>query len=256
MIVGPGWPFLGLIAIGIAAFSLIPGCGLAVVENASSNEIRLEAPALVPPDPAVEARAVSVPLVSPGSARRTLRRDILRIRTDGCAGVRSGSGFALDAHTLLASEDVLPAAGTLKVGPRTGRTKSLAAAQVFRLGKLGIARVGGTLPRRAGAVRSAPLGASIAVVGGPLAPTPRLIRGVVVDAVAGKQFGIEGQVLRLSVQLQRNDAGGPVVDAKGRIVAVAFTSDPATGFAVAVPIGTLRSLVARRALEAAPACEA
>jgi len=34
--------------------------------------------------------------------------------------------------------------------------------------------------------------------------------------------------------------GGPVLDAKGRLVAVAFTHDPGTGLAVAVPIGTLR----------------
>jgi hypothetical protein len=253
MIVGPGWPLLGLIAIGIAAFSLIPGCGLAVVENASSNEIQLDAPALVQPDPAVEARAVALPTVSPGSARRALRRDTLRVRSVGCAGVTSGSGFALDAHIVLASRDVLPAAGRLKAGPRGGRATGLGSAQVFHLGKLGIARVSGRL--RSGSGKTPSFGASVAMVAGPLS-SPRLVPGVVVDEIAGAPFGVEGRVLRLSSRLPKRDAGGPVVDAKGRIVAVAFTTDPATGFAVAVPVGTLRSLVARRALEAAPACDA
>jgi len=256
MIVGPGWPLLGLIALGIAAFSLIPGCGLAVVENASNNEVRLDAPALVQPDPVVEARAVAIATVSPGKARRTLLREMLRVRTNGCAGVTSGSGFALDPHLLLASRDVLPAAGTLKVGPRGGRARSLEAAQVFHLGGLGIARVGGRLPSRAPFGQDTALGASIAVVGAPLSPAPRILPGVVVDTVAGGPFGIKGRVLRLSSQLRKGDAGGPVVDPKGRVVAVAFTTDPATGFAVAVPVGTLRSLLARRALEAAPACDA
>jgi hypothetical protein len=45
-----------------------------------------------------------------------------------------------------------------------------------------------------------------------------------------------------------------VLDAKGRLVAVAFTHDPGTGLAVAVPIGTLRALVAKRALDALAPC--
>jgi hypothetical protein len=254
MIVGPGWPLLGLIAAGIAAFSLIPGCGLAVVENASDNEIRLDAPALVQPDPAVDARAVKAAAVSAAGVRRALRRDLLRIRTSGCTGVTAGSGFALGPHILLASGDVLPTAGTVKVGPRSGRVRTLEAPQVFRVGELAIARVGGSVPDRSSGKSVTP-GTSVAVVRGPLLPSPRLTPGVVVDDVAGAPFGIRGRVLRLSSILPKGDPGGPVVDAKGRIVAVAFTTDPSTGFAVAVPVATLRSLVAARRLEAAPTCD-
>jgi len=255
MIVGPGWPFIGLLAIGIAAFALIPGCGLAVVGDASSGRVRLDAPPLVDLDPAVQTRAAAGATVAPGRARRTLRRDMLRIRTNGCAGVTAGSGFALGLHTVLASEEVLPAAATLKVRPRSGRVRTLAAARVFRLGELGVARVGGRLPGRSPSGAKVALGASVAVVGGPLTPRPRLMQGVVVDAVAGARFGIKGRVLRLSSKLPEDDPGGPVIDAGGRIVGVAFTTDPGTGFAVAVPVGTLRSLVGARALEAAPTCD-
>jgi hypothetical protein len=255
VILGPGWPLLGLIAVGIAAFSLIPGCGLAVVDNASENRIQLDAPALVEAEPAVEARSAAVASVAVGKARRALRRDMLRVRTKGCAGATSGSGFALDARTVLASREVLPASTTLAVVPRGGRTKTVAKARVFHLGGLGIARVGGRVPVRSPLAESVPLGASIAVVGGPLSPAPRLVPGVVVDEIAGAPFGVKGRVLRLSTRLRDDDPGGPVIDAKGRIVAVAFATDPATGFAVAVPLGTLRSLVAARTLAAAPACE-
>jgi hypothetical protein len=256
VIVGPGWPFLGLLALGLALFSLIPGCGLAVVENASSNRVRLDAPTLVDVDPAVKARKVAIATLAPGRARRTLRRDMLRVRTSGCAGVTTGSGFALDRQTVLATRDVLPGAGALKIAPRGGRTRALAAKQVFYLGELGVARVrGGKLPGRSASGRKVTPGASVAVVGAPLSPRPRLMPGVVVDSVPGRPFGIKGPVLRLSSQLPDHDAGGPVIDAKGRIVAVAFTTDPSTGFAVAVPVGTLTSLVAAHALEAAPACD-
>jgi hypothetical protein len=45
-----------------------------------------------------------------------------------------------------------------------------------------------------------------------------------------------------------------VIDAKGRLVAVAFATDPTTGLAVAVPLDTLHALVAARALDRVPAC--
>ena len=66
--------------------------------------------------------------------------------------------------------------------------------------------------------------------------------------------GVRGRVLRLTSPLPPGDAGGPVIDAKGRLVAVAFATDPTTGLAVAVPLDTLRALVTARALDPVPAC--
>ncbi len=73
--------------------------------------------------------------------------------------------------------------------------------------------------------------------------------------MAGAPFGVHGRVVRLTSSLRHDEPGGPVIDAKGRIVAVAFMTDPRTGLAVAAPIATLRSLVAARSLEALPPCD-
>ena len=254
MIVGPGWAFLGLAAIGLAALVLLSGCGLVVVADASSGETKLAAPALVEADPGVEARRAGVWTVSLGRARKQVRNGVLRIKSPRCDGTPSGSGFAVDSAIVVAQGDVLPGGGAIKVAARKRRAKTLGATHVFRLGELGVARVDGRLPRSLRLARSAALGASIAVVGYPLSPRPRILRGVVVDRVAGAPFGVRGRVLRLTSPLRPGDAGGPVIDAKGRLVAVAFTTDPTTGLAVAVPLGTLRALVAGRALEAVPAC--
>ena len=78
---------------------------------------------------------------------------------------------------------------------------------------------------------------------------------MVVDTVAGAPFGVRGPVLRLTSDLRRDEAGGPVVDAKGRLVAVAFATDPGTGFAIAAPIATIRSSVAAGSLEALDRCD-
>ena len=255
MIVGPGWAFLGLLAVGLAAFSLIPGCGIVVVDEAPSGQVGLDAPRLVEVDSAVEARAVRFATLSTARARRQVRRGALRIRTTGCEGIPTGSGFALDSRILIAQRDVLPGAGAARVAARTGRARALGAAHVYGLGELSIARVEGRLPRTLPLGWSIALGAPVAVVGYPLSAKPRLLPGVVVDSVAGRPFGVHGRVMRLTSALRHDDPGGPVIDAKGRIVAVAFATDPSTGFAVAVPLRTLRSLVAARALEALPPCE-
>jgi S1-C subfamily serine protease len=256
LIIGPGWPFLGLIVAGILALLIIPGCGIVVVDNASSGQLRLHAPGLVDADSRVEALAAATPTVSRGRAKRHVRRGALRIRNTGCDGEPTGSGFALDAKILFAHEDVLPGAGGLKIAPRTGRRIAVDATRVYRLGDFGIARVERRLPRMLPFRRSSiALGASVAVVGYPLSAKPRLLRGVVVDRVAGAPFGVRGRVIRLTSALRPDEPGGPVIDAKGRIVAVAFTTDPETGLAVAVPIGTLRTLVAGRRLEALPPCD-
>lgn len=255
MILGAGWAFLGLVAAGLAMLVLVPACGVVVVNEAPGSAVDLRAPGLVEADPAVEARTAAVATMSLARARRQTRSVALRIRNAGCDRVRAGSGFALDTRLLLADREVVPGASALRIASRKSAAKTVAAARVYRLGELVVARVAGRLPRTGAAVTRIASGASVAVVGYPLSRTPRLFPGVVVDEVAGRRFGVRGPVLRLTSDLGRDEPGGPVVDAKGRIVAVAFTTDPATGFAIAAPIATIRSAVARGSLEALDRCD-
>jgi Trypsin-like peptidase domain len=255
LIVGPGWPFVGLIVAGLLALVFVPGCGLVVIDDAASNQLRLHAPGLVDADPRVEAVRAAIPKLSRAKATRQLRRGALRIRSTACDGKPTGSGFALDARILIAHRDVLPGASTLKVVTRKGRRIAVRARDVYRLGDFGIARVGRRVPRTMPFRWSSALGAPVVVVGYPLSGKPRLLPGVVVDRVAGARFGVRGTVIRLTSTLRDDEPGGPVIDAKGRLVGLAFTIDSATGLTVAVPISTLRALVAKRALEARPPCD-
>jgi len=253
LILGAGWAFLGLVVVGLAMLVLVPGCGLVVVNESPAGGVDLAAPALVEADPAVEAKTAPVVTMSLARVRRQARSAALRIRNAGCD--RAGSGFALDSKLLLAGRDVVPGAGALRISSRKSAARAVGASRVYRLGDLVVARVAGRLPRRGAAVTRAHSGASVAVVGYPLSRAPRLFPGVVVDTVAGAPFGVRGPVLRLTSDLRRDEAGGPVVDAKGRIVAVAFATDPRTGFAIAAPVSTIRSSVAAGSLEALSRCD-
>jgi len=253
LILGAGWAFLGLVVVGLAMLVLVPGCGLVVVNESPAGGVDLAAPALVEADPAVEAKTAPVATMSLARVRRQARSAALRIRNAGCD--RAGSGFALDSKLLLAGRDVVPGAGALRISSRKSAARAVGASRVYRLGDLVVARVAGRLPRRGAAVTRTHSGASVAVVGYPLSRAPRLFPGVVVDTVAGAPFGVRGPVLRLTSDLRRDEAGGPVVDAKGRIVAVAFATDPRTGFAIAAPVSTIRSSVAAGSLEALSRCD-
>lgn len=252
MILGAGWAFLGLVLVGIAALVLGPGAGL-VVDEAPLVQVNLAAPVLVVPDPVVEAQPAAVAAVSPARTRLQTRHAALRIRNTACDRARAGSGFALDSQLLLADRGVVPGASALRIASHGAAAKGVVASRVFRVGELVVARVDGRLPHRPAAV-PASSGASVAVVGYPLSGTPRVLPGVVVDTVAGAPFGVRGPVLRLTSDLRHDEPGGPVIDAKGRIVAVAFATDPATGFAIAAPIATIRSSVAAGSLEALSPC--
>ncbi len=82
----------------------------------------------------------------------------------------------------------------------------------------------------------------------------RMLPGVVVDAVPGARYGARTKVLRVTSAVREGDTG-PVLDAKGRIVAVVFAVDPRTTLGLAIPVAALRGRGAVRTLEALPACK-
>jgi hypothetical protein len=234
--------------------TLLTGCGIVVTDAAPSDSVEIAAPKLVPVFPEVEALA-SAPTrtLSLARVRRVARRAALRISIPACDDEFTGRGFALDSHTLIADHDVLPGAGWVRVSTRNHRSTAVGAASAYRVGDLGVARVARRLPRKLAVGRSIAAGASVVVVaerGGKL----RMLPGVVVDSVKGAPYGARTKVLRVTSAVRDGDVG-PVLDARGRIVAVALTVDPRTTLGVAIPVSALRGRTAVRTLEALEACK-
>jgi hypothetical protein len=234
--------------------TLLTGCGIVVTDAAPSDSVEIAAPKLVPVFPEVEALA-SAPTrtLSLARVRRVARRAALRISIPACDDEFTGRGFALDSRTLIAHHDVLPGAGWVRVSTRNHRSTAVGAASAYRVGDLGVARVARRLPRKLALGRSIAAGASVVVVaerGGKL----RMLPGVVVDSVKGAPYGARTKVLRVTSAVRDGDVG-PVLDARGRIVAVALTVDPRTTLGVAIPVSALRGRTAVRTLEALEACK-
>lgn len=232
---------------------LLTGCGIVVTDEAPTDVLRASAPALLSAFPEVQALAPApTRTLSLGRARRTAQRAALQIRIPACDDDSLGRGFALDAHTLIAHHDVLPGGGWVRVQTANRRSTAVGAASTYRVGELGVGRVARRLPRRLPLASSIAAGASVVVVterGGKL----RMLPGVVVDSVPGAPYGTRTKVVRLTSAVREGDTG-PVLDAKGRLMAVAFAVDSRTSLGVAIPASALRGRAASRTLEALSAC--
>jgi hypothetical protein len=242
-------------ALGLALVVtfLLTACGVVVTDEAPTDDVQLSAPALVEAYPEVDALTPApTRTLSLAQARRVARRAALRIGIPACDDDSTGRGFALDSHTLIAQRELLPGAGWVRVWQAGGRSTAVGAASAYRVGELGVARVTRRLPRKLTVGRSIAAGASVVVVAersGKL----RMLPGVVVDAVPGGRSGAGTTVLRLTSAVREGDTG-PVLDAKGRVVAVVFAVDPRTTLGLAIPAAALRGRSAARTLEALPAC--
>ena len=243
------------VALGLTLFVtlLLTGCGIVVTDEAPTDALQVSAPPLVEAYTEVEALAAPARTLSLRRARQVARKAALRVVVPSCDDDSRGRGFALDAHTLVAHRDVVPGGGWVRVWTANRRSTAVGAGSAYRVGELGVARVARTLPRRLPLARSVAAGASVVVVterDGKL----RMLPGVVVDSVPGKAYGARTKVLRLTSDVREGDAG-PVLDAKGRLVAVVFGVDERTTLGLAIPAAALRGRAAARTLEALDACD-
>jgi S1-C subfamily serine protease len=242
----------------IAALCLaLTGCG---ADELIANEPPAEPPQLTVPetvaaDPAARSLASKkLPTLARDSAERKARSLTVRVRNTSCFGVGTGSGFAIDSDTLITNRHVLAGASELAVSTWDGKTLDVSSAVVGVLGDIGIVDVSGALPQPGSYAHGVAGGDIVTAVGFPLGGELTLSRGVVVDLVDGDDFDVPGQVLRMTAQVLPGNSGGPVLDQRGRVVAVVFAREIATGLALAIPIETMERLIDSGGLEDVPGC--
>jgi S1-C subfamily serine protease len=240
------------LALALAAAALAAGCGLveAPPEAPAGN-----APAVLPDAPAARGIAgVTVPTLSRDGYQRRAERVTVRVRNLSCQGVGTGSGFAVDASTLVTNRHVVAGADLLEVNTSDGRTLEVATAEVGVLGDVAFVGVDGTLPVAASLDGRAEPGSEIAAVGYPLGGPLTLSRGVVIDRIDGSRFDVPGPIVRISAEVQPGNSGGPLLDRQGRVAGVVYAIEIATGLGLAIPMDTVESLLAAGGTTTVPPC--
>lgn len=241
----------------LAAVALmLTGCGLQAAAPAEEEPV-VTVPRLAEVSPDVpKAVRVKVPEIAAKSHRRRAQKLTLRVRNISCLGVGVGSGFAVARDLLITNRHVLAGAAVLEVSTWDGRTLDVDvdAAEVGVLGDLGVAVIDGRLPQVGSYGKPPPVATTITVAGYPLGGKLTLRAGTVIDYVDGYRFEIPGRVMRLSARVQPGNSGGPVLTGKGKIVAVVFAIELATGYGLAIPVDTLQALARAGGFEPVPFC--
>ena len=191
----------------------------------------------------------------------------LRVRNISCAGVATGSGFAIDAHTIITNRHVLQGAAVLELNTWDGGSLDAdvneAVDRPARRHRRD-ARVARTCRRSPSSAATRSAGDRVTAVGYPLGGPLTLSAGRVIRYLDGRtlpgEIAFDAKVLELSTRIKHGNSGGPLLDRRGRVVGVIFAGQPgatAEDFmrvAYAIPLSSVRELTALGGQQAVVPC--
>lgn len=228
-------------AVGIlSATALLAGCG-----------ILPEAPGPEPTD------FVPSPTASPGDTTGAISPDgftaaqrmTVRVRNIGCGFLATGSGFALDEHTLVTNRHVVENAKNIEVSTYDGRVVQATAASTTTVADIAIVTTEQSLGTEH-AVRATDdpsAGDIVTVVGYPNGGRLTVSSGVVLGDTTDPLQAAVGTVLSSTAQVEPGSSGSAAFNAEGEVVGVVYAkSDTEQSFIV--PISTLNALLDEPAL--------
>jgi S1-C subfamily serine protease len=183
------------------------------------------------------------------------QRMAVRIRNVGCSSLSTGSGFAIDATTLITNRHVVADSANLQLSTYDGRDISATAASTAKLADLAIVRTVDPLPAFPELAATDPKpGDAVTVVGYPQGGQLTVTSGKVIGATTDPLNENLGEVLVTDAPVEPGSSGSAVLDEQGRVIGVVYAKD-ANNMSFIVPVGTLRSMLAdESAFVPSPTC--
>ena len=231
-------------------FAAIALAGIATVAFAGCGIL----PAAPSPEPTNWVPTVST---SPGANTGALSPDgftnaqrmAVRVRNIGCGFLATGSGFALDEHTLVTNRHVVENAKTIEVSTYDGRVVQATAASTTTVADIAIVTTKESLGKTyADRATADPVeGDVITVVGYPSGGELTTTSGVVLGMTSDPLEAAAGQVLASTARIELGSSGSAVFDASGHVVGVIYAKNKDQQSFI-VPISTLNELLDQPAL--------
>jgi len=213
---------VAVLAVGVAAAAL--GAGI----TPRPGPLTVPAAASVAPG-AVQGVARKL---AQDSLTRAAEELTLRVRNISCQGVATGSGFALDPHTIITNRHVLAGAAVLELNTWDGSSldADVDESATGRLVDIGVTKVSEPLPAVAKLGSDPKPGQRVTAVGYPLGGPLTLSPGRVIAYLDGStlpgEIAFPGKVMELSTRIKHGNSGGPLLDSAGRVVGVIFAGQP------------------------------
>jgi len=200
---------------------------------------------------------VPAPTVSPGQGPGALSPDgftaaqrmTVRVRNVGCGFLSTGTGFALDAHTLVTNRHVIEDSKTLQLQTYDGRFISATAVASTTVADIAILTTEESLGATfAQVAREDPVESDVVtVIGYPKGGRLSTVAGVVLGATPDPLKSAVGTVLATTAVVENGSSGSPVLNEDGMVVGVVYAkNDYSQSFIV--PVSTLATLLEQTSL--------
>ncbi|WP_298459722.1 S1C family serine protease [uncultured Cellulomonas sp.] len=171
------------------------------------------------------------------------QRMAVRIRNVGCGSVSTGSGFAIDARTLITNRHVVADSAELQLSTYDGRDLAATTASTASLADLAVVRTTDDLPAvpELADVDPSP-GDEVTVVGYPEGGRLTVTSGRVIGGTTDPLNENLGEVLVTDAEVEPGSSGSAVLDEGGRVVGVVYAKNSLDQSFI-VPVSTLRSML-------------
>ncbi len=171
------------------------------------------------------------------------QRMTVRVRNVGCDHLKTGTGFAYDAHTLITNRHVVEDTSEIQVTTYDGRTIAVTAASVAAVADLAIITTEESIGAGAVLAQEDPIeGDAITVVGYPNGGQLTTVSGVVLGATGDPLGAALGTVLATTAPVEPGSSGSPVLNERGEVVGVIYAKNEAEQ-SFMVPVSLLRTLL-------------
>ena len=220
-------------ALALAAVLVLGGCG--ILPSAPSPE-----PTDFVPSTSPSAAALGL---SPDGFTAAQRMSV-RVRNVGCGFLATGSGFALDEHTLVTNRHVVENAKYIEISTYDGRVIPATATTTTTVADIAIVTTEESLGSSHAdrAVADPVEGDVITVVGYPNGGRLTTSSGVVLGETTDELSGAVGPVLASTADVELGSSGSAVFNAVGEVVGVVYAKNTSNQSFI-VPISTLNALL-------------
>ncbi|WP_369375546.1 serine protease [Promicromonospora sp. Populi] len=198
---------------------------------------------IVPTTPADLSPAAGSASLSPDGFD-AVERMAVRIRNVGCEELSTGSGFAVDDHTLITNRHVVAESRDLEVSTYDGHDITVGATATAALADLAIVRTTDPLPSYPELAEADPEpGDPVTVVGYPEGGELTVTQGEVMSSTRDPLNANLGEVLLTNAPVEPGSSGSAALDAGGRVIGVVYAKT-ADDNSLLVPLSTLQEMLA------------